>query len=539
MLRKILALAGFVDVAAEAQRVATIVERQSPSQAVKTLIDWTDNTVERCDSSPAILEVLNSINDAAEQVLRRLHQDLMAGEGNLVKINLLLSAGHDLTAHLRDLYFTNLRQGEAVMIKNGNLPILVRAIACYLSWRAHNFILAFYTPPAPSGFEWHQVYPLYAPVHELLLHGSPRLLALTMRKETLLLHMQRSMSRLLLLVRSVSSDLSGRQTLIANRLVDVLHPFAALSDTHSAQTPYGTNIHDIAAPTLLDGQKPPQSEHRLFFGLEQALIELVAIENLLLSQNAVPAKIALDKSQTPAETLAVLKHLRNRWSGRHQTRKANRMTVGQPADIVYELASIRRHLLGEHSLALQGGRGQRARCMVEDMSATGYGLLVEVPAPWAAVGGLIAVFTPENERWVLGTIRRVLPRPQQKVLVGVQLLSLTPEAIRLTEASKVSKWEVVTNVQTFDNHMVIYLPASALNSGQASVLAEDRVLGPGKVYQTQAMGKPLWLRIQSVLEIGSDYVQYTCQEEQAPVGMGGKTESAGGTDDKDGGLKLI
>lgn len=515
MLKKILELAGFPGLMSQARDIVQTVEKQPPTQAAASLLNWLPPAVERCNSHVQKLELLNTISPSALSIISNFHRDLMAGENNLVKTNLLLQNSAPLAAWIRDQYFMHLHHGMPILQKSGPIPLWGTAVANYLDWNSQAFILAFFTPPTPKGFDWHKMYPIYEPTKHMLDRESGKLLS--SRNDGHRLQLQKSLSRVLLLVRSLSSDLSGRQILIAARIVEMLHPFLRMADTHGAHTPYGTDIHNINPPTLLDGEKPPQAEHKLFFGLEQALIELVAIENLLLSQEKMPSKILVADSQTTAETLSVLKHLRNRWSGRQMVRKANRTATHTVVEIDYSLTTIRRHLAGEASQTLGQQSKTRQRANVEDMSATGYGLQVDAPSPWATVGSLVAIFPPQSQQWVIGTIRRILPRPNHKLMVGVQLLALQPQSLRLYATAKVSEWEMVTHQNTYSNYLTIYLPPSPLNSGQASLLTEDRVLTAGHIYRTQYQGETMWLKVQAVLELGADYVQYSCITVEQPL----------------------
>lgn len=515
MLKKILELAGFPGLMSQARDIVQTVEKQPATQAAASLLSWLPGAVDRCNSHVQKLELLNTVSPSALEIMGSFHRDLMTGEGNLVKTNLLLQNAAPLAAWMRDQYFMHLHHALPILQKSGPLPLWGTAVSNYLDWNSNAFILAFFTPPAPQGFDWQKMYPIYEPTKNMLNRQSGKLLS--NKGDIHRVQLQKSLSRILLLVRSLSSDLSGRQTLIAARIVEMLHPFLRMSDTHSTQTPYGTDIHDVNPPTLLDGDKPPQADHRLFFGLENALIEIVAIENLLLSQTKMPPKIMVSDSQTTAETLSVLKHLRNRWSGRQMVRKANRTPAHTFVEVDYSLPTIRRHLAGEASQTLGQQSSTRMRADVEDMSATGYGLQVNQPAAWATVGSLVAIFPPQSQHWVIGTIRRILPRPNHKIMVGVQLLALQPQSLRLYETAKVSDWEMVTHQNTYSNYLTIYLPPSPLNSGQASLLTEDRVLAAGRVYRTQFEGETMWLKVQAVLELGADYVQYSCTKVDKPM----------------------
>lgn len=515
MLKKLLELAGFPDLIKQAEDIMLTVEKQPPAQALASLMSWLPSAMERCHSPLQQLELLNTISPGATQILASVQRELMASASNLVRVNLLLQHAAPLASWIRDQYGVHLNHALPMLQKSGPVTLWTHAVANFLDWSSNAFVLAFFLPPAPSGLEWHGIYSIYEPTQQMLERAGP--VKLLGRAEAHRLLVQRSLARLLLLVRSLSPDLSGRQTLIAARVIEIMHPFITLADKHGHSTPYGTDVHDVNPPTLLGLGKPPQAQHKLFFGLETALLELMAIENLLLAQGTLPDSIVVAAGQSTAETLLVLKHLRARWSGRPVVRKANRSLMQSTADVLVSTPLIQRHLLGEASQALGHDSGARLTALIEDRSATGYGLLVEGPAPWASVGALLAIFAPDTARWGIGTIRRVSIRPQDRLIIGLQLLASEPQALRLQQTAKAAEWQLVAGSESLDSHVAIYLPPGTLNSGQASLLTEDRVLTAGEIYRARHGGKDMWLQVQAVLELGADYVQYSCTRAEGPA----------------------
>ena len=514
MLKKLLEFAGFPGLIKQAEDIMLTVEKQPPAQALASLMGWLPAAVERCNSPIQQLELLNTISPGATQILAGVQRELMASASNEVRVNLLLQHAGPLASWIRDQYGIHLNHALPMLQKSGPVTLWAHAVANFLDWTANAFVLAFFIPAQPAGLEWHRIYSIYEPTQHMLERSGP--VKLLGRAESHRQLVQRSLARLLLLARSLGSELDGQQTLLAARIVDILHPFITLGDRHSLATPYGTNIHASNPPTLLDIDKPPQEQHKLFFGMEPALLELIAIENRILSQGELPDSLMLSEGQTSAETLLVLKHLRNRWSGRPVVRKSNRSLVQSAVDILVSTATIHRHLLGEASQALGHKTGPRLCAVIEDRSATGYGLLVEGPAPWASVGALLAVFAPENPRWSIGTIRRVASRPQQRTMIGLELLATEPLALRLQETAQAAQWQLVEGYESLDSHAAIYLPASALNSGQASLLTEDRILTAGETYRARHGGTELWIKVQAVLELGAEHVQYSCVRVDGP-----------------------
>lgn len=514
MLKKLLEFAGFPGLIKQAEDIVQTVEKQAPTQAVASLMNWLPSAIERCHSPLQQLELLNTISPGATQIINSVHRELMASDGNLVKSNLLLKQSGPLAAWIRDQYSIHLQHALPTLQKSGPVAVWAQAMAHYLDWTTNAFVLAFFTPPPPSGLDWHTLYTIYEPTNQMLERACPpKLLG---RADANRQSVQKSLAHLLLLVRSLSPDLDGRQILIAARIVDMLFPFLILSDKHGQNTPYGTDIHDSHPPTLLDGSKPPQSQHKFFFGMDAALLQLLGIENLVLAQGILPEGIVVCDSQGTTESLTVLKHLRNRWSGRPVVRKADRSLTQSSVDILVSTAHIHQHLFGDASPVLGHRSAPRFSAKIEDRSATGYGLLVDGPAPWAVVGSLLAILPPEVPRWSIGTIRRVSSRPQNKLMVGLQLMAMEPLALRLQETSKATEWQLVADLESLDTHSALYLPPSTLNSGQATLLTEDRILVPGEVYRARHGGQDLWLKIQAVLELGADYVQYSCQKTGTP-----------------------
>lgn len=511
MLKKLLEFAGFPGLIRQAQDIMQTVEKQPPTQALASLMNWLPGAIERCGSPLQQLELLNTVTPGAAQIIAGVHRDLMASEGNLVRSQLLMQHSAPLAAWMRDQYAVHLHHALPTLQKSGPAALWAQATSHYLDWTSSAFVLAFFVPPPPTGLAWHSIYAIYEPARQMLERNSPtRLLG---RSDSLRQQVQKSMARLLLLVRSLATDLGGRQTLIAAQLVELLHVSVNLGDQHGQNTPYGTDIHESNPPTLLDVQKPPQDQHKLFFGVESALQELISIESRILAQGALPAPVVIAEGQSTAETLTVIKHLRNRWSGRPAVRKANRSLVQQSADIVATTARIHQLLAGD--TAASNKPLPRISAQIEDRSATGYGLQIEGPAPWAAVGGLLALFVPETARWSVGTIRRVATRPKNRVMLGLQLLSSEPLALRLQETAAATRWQLVAQ-DSLDSHRAIYIGAGALSNGQSSLITQDRVLRAGELYRARHAGEDLWIRVKAVLELGADFVRWSCELESAP-----------------------
>lgn len=511
MLKKLLEIAGFPNLIKQVGEIMQTVERQSPTQALASLNNWLPDAAERCNSPLQQLELLNTASPTSTQILAAVHKELMEGEGHLVRTQLLLQHAGPLANWMRDQYRSQLQHALPQLQKSGPPALWAQSTACWLDWTSHAFVLAFFTPPVPAGVDWPKIYALYEPLHHMLERSNNML----GRSDNLRQQVQRSMARLLLLVRSLSTDLGVRQTLIAARLVDLLYPHAVLADRHGQHTPYGTNVQDINPPTLLDGSKPPQDKHKLFFGLEQVLPELLAIENQLLSKGSMPDSIKVADGQTVAETLSVIKHLRNRWSGRPVVRKANRSLANAPVELLTGISEIHRQIAIANGMSNSRRVPARVSASIEDRSATGYGLLLDQVPPWATVGSLLAIFPPEVPRWGVGTIRRVAARPRQRVMIGLQLLATEPLAIRLHEPGH-AQWQLVDNLDSLDSHAALYLPASALNGNQAGLLTEGRVLQAGRHYRARLPDGELWLQVEGVAELGVDYVQYSCTRLEGP-----------------------
>lgn len=514
MLKKLLEFAGFPNLIKQVGEIMRTVERQGSTQALASLNNWLPDAAERCHSPLQQLELLNTASPGVNQIITGVQRELMEGEGHLVKSQLLLQHAAPLANWMRDQYRSQLLHALPQMEKSGPPALWAQATANYLDWTSNAFILAFFMPPTPTDIEWPKIYSLYEPLNQMLGRSSTRL----GRGDMLRQRVQHSLARLLLMVRSLSSDLGGRQTLIAARLVDLLYVHAQLADHFGQHTPYGTNVQDSNPPTLLDQSKPPQDKHKLFFGLEAVLPELLAMEKQLLAQGVLPESITVAEGQTLAETLNVIKHLRNRWSGKPVVRKANRSLVNSSVDLLAGLNDIHRQLCIVSGQTPNRRAPARVNAVIEDRSATGYGLLLSGSIAWATVGSLVAIFPPELPRWGLGTIRRVAARPRNRVMIGLQLLATEPLAVRLQEKGQAAQWQLVDNLDSLDTHAAIYLPAGPLNGNQAGLLTEGRSLKTGSTYRARLPGQDLWLRIDGVLELGSGYVQYACSRQDAEPG---------------------
>lgn len=449
------------------------------------------------------LQLLEKIDIPVRAMLEQSLQDMIDAYANQARLNILLQTATPLSELLLELSKEALtEEAPALKGKSASSALLFSANSAYLYWLARSHAICSVRKPVSKEFPWPEVYARFEEAVRLMPAERGKL--------------QKQMAYLFLLVRSLSSDLNGRQMLIAERLIQSISSFIDMGGKSSPQSALGVDYSKAGAPTLIT-QIPTQQGKGIYFGLDRSLMELIALENLLSSTNKVPSKFDPHGKLAVAETLSVIKHLKNRWSGKQVKRNAKRVNSEGSVQLVYDYVAVRRCLAQQEAEFYQRTSAKTVektivQCGLEDISATGYGLMLKANSQWAQVGMVVAIKQDAEHKWALGIIRRLILREGGKFLAGIQLLSTAPESVRITERAATSQWEQVTDVATWKNHLAILMEPSPLNHNQLTVMLAKADLKAGQIYSVQhASQQESALKIVHQQEIGADFIQYTCE----------------------------
>jgi hypothetical protein len=485
----------------------------APTQALQAATDWLHQESQRGASHRDGLAVLRAIDESLRIIVENALGAMLDSQSNHTRMGLLLQGTVPFCATVVANY-TEAMSRELVELarKPANASLVQASVASWLYWLGRDHIVRYMRDPKDDRLPWHEI----RPTAEFALDQGGGFAAKLSKPDGEAGRLQKQLAHLVLLARTLTPDLQGRQLLIADRLTDALAGFIHVSGQHSAQTPMGQESDDDNPPTILSHMSL-QTKHTgkgLFYGLERSLQELTALEQLITTQHKIPPKVDPNNKLDVAETLAVIRHLKNRWSGREVRRLAERRAITGTLTIAYDFGVIRRLIVQ----AVQGTAGRTVettveRDMVEDVSATGLGLKLVKHSGWLKVGQLMGVRTDKDTNWRVGVVRRAIPKGHGEMMAGVQMLSRDPESIRLTRRAKVSQWERVTDVQSWENLLAIYLRPESLNDNQHILIMAKQDLEVGKIYGAPATRDgDLAFRVLSMNEIAADCVLYRCEK---------------------------
>lgn len=490
----------------------------APVQAMQSIGEWLHHENSRAANRQDGLAVLRAIDADLRAIVEAALAGMIEAHTNHARMNLLLQTTVPFCATILHTYTEALRREMVETArKSNNAPLVQAAVANWLYWIGRDHVVRFVREPKIDRLPWFEIRP--ATEFALGLGGS--LTQKIARPDGEAGRLQRQLAHLVLLSRTLTPDLQGRQLLIADRIADSLASFIRISDEHTNQTPFGQASDDDNPPTVLT-RMPSQlkSEGKgLFYGLEQSLQELMALETLIATQGKVPQKMDPEGRINPAEVLAVIRHLKNRWSGREVKRMAERKTVNGSLMICYDFNTVRRMVVqATQQSTVKTVESTVERAMVEDVSATGIGLKLVKHTGWLRLGLLMGVKTDKDTNWRLGIVRRAVARNQGEMMAGVQLLGRNPESIRLTRQARVSNWERVTDQQAWDNLLGLYLRPETLNENHHLLIVGKAELEIGKSYGAPGTREgDLVFRVISQHEIGADCVFYRAERVATPV----------------------
>jgi hypothetical protein len=485
-----------------------------PVQAMQSIGDWLHQEDQRAESHKDGLAVLRAIDEDLRVVVDAGLVGMIDAYANHTRMNLLLQGLVPFCSAIQESYTVALRREMVDLArKPANTALVQAAVTNWLYWMGRDHVVRFIREPKNDRLPWHEI----RPAAEFALGLGGGIAAKLSRPDGEAGRMQRQLAYLVLLSRSLTPDLQGRQLLIADRLADALASFIRISNEHSEQTPFGQAADDDNPPTVLTKMptKAAQEGRGLFYGLEKGLQELVALEYLITSQNRLPPKVDSEGKLNVAETLSVIKHLKNRWSGRDVKRLAERKSISGSLNIAYDFGVVRRLVVQatQQNTTTKSVESTVERAVVEDVSASGVGLKLVKHTGWLKMGQLMGVRTDKDANWRIGLVRRAISRGHGEMFAGIQLLGRDPESIRLTRRAKVSQWERVSEVDSWDNLLALYLRPEALNENQHLLICAKSELEVGRIYGAPATRDgDLAFRVMALHEIAFDCVLYRCEQ---------------------------
>lgn len=481
---------------------------QSTAQGLGSVREWLDGHAEAMMQKQTCIETLAHIDDALRQLLLKAEQELYQAHANLTRTQLILQAALPFCTVIANTTARAVAaEGPTLAKRSGQIGAVQSAIASFVYWAAKGYLMRFIGQPQAAGFPWVKIYPLYDFARKI---EAGTLSKFAGSATSGLGQIKKQLAYLLLLTRTLSPDLNGRQILVADRLVAMFTAFVQVADQHSADTPFAT-AQDNGQPTLLDDNAVVVASQQpaFYFGVQRCSTELVSLETMITMQHRLPPKLEEDWRLDIGEALTVVRHLKARWSGRQSMRRDKRIQAQGNIQLAYEFAPVRRLIsLMENAAQVKTMEPTRTVGELENISQSGLGVILSPNATWARSGRLIGIRQAEAPRWSVGVVRRIVARTDGSSLAGIQVVSSAPESVRLVERAKVSQWERVTSADTFNNVLAIYAPKT--ESVAARLITSGNTLSVGQEYGASLVEGNALIKILDVAELGGDFVIYDC-----------------------------
>lgn len=495
MLKKWFGLASDPGYAQQAQLMLQSLEGQPLATALQSLGDWLDDMLPRALESGESARVLLAVDEPARQLMAAALHDMLDCFSNPIRLNLLCSLVQRVSTVL-ELGFEYLIGKDATVLAKLGSKGHAQVYAAYFYWLAHLHVVECIKRPRTDAFPWSTIYGQFEAAVSALPDQKLRL--------------QARMAYLLLMVRSLGSSLNGRQMLIAERIIDVVAAFLDTSPEANSGRAVGRK-EDQDRITLLT-TIPTQQGNVVFFGMDRCLLELDALEHSLYSKNRVPEKYDPAGQLEVAETLAVIKHLRAKWSGRRIKRNAPRYPAEGSLHLVYEYEAIfwrLAHAQQAQPLGNNLGNATSSSAELVDESATGCGMLLRINSHWARVGMLLLLRKENDLHWSVGMIRRLILQEDGRLMAGCQLFSIHPEAVRLQTPVGSANRTLSMGADPRTAQSAVFLPATPLVGNLASLIMASASLKSGQMFVTASpsLGNIL-LKVTQQHEIGSGFVHY-------------------------------
>lgn len=510
MLNKLKNLLGIKTRLDKAKAAVDGAAAQPSVTAMKAIQDWLEHSLPGMVAKKDSLETLRLIDPQLRAILEGIMASMVEAQFNHTRLSLLLGHATPYCSLIVNTYADAIRREAQAMSKNSaNAPLIQACITNWLYWIGRDHVIRFVKQPRTDELPWNEI----RPITDFALKLDGGLASKIGKADGEAGRLQKQLSHLVLLSRTFTEDMRGRQILVADRIADALSGFIKVSDSHSEQTPFGQNTQGNSPPTMLT--QSAATNKGLFYGLDKSLLELAALENLISTQNKVPSKVDPYGMLDVAETLAVIRYLRNRWSGRVVKREADRKAVTGKLKIAHDFNVLRQmiSLVGaQNTSSLKGIYLTVEDCEVGDVSATGVGVKISSRKGWAKIGLLVGLKTERDVNWRIGVIRRVQPVKHDETDVGVQFLSRDPESVRATVRANVSDWEKTTEVQSYDNKLALYLRPDELNSNNHLLICGKAELKIGGKYTLPGTRDgDLAMRVTDQQELGPDSIIYRCE----------------------------
>lgn len=470
------------------------IETMSPLPALTFAMNWLQQQADLYEQPSRFQEALAAVEPMFLAKYDAAASELMAGALSRLRLQLFLQVVQPFAEAMSEAYLVCLRAYKPSMVQKPGDAYPPHAGA--LRWGTSRMLLEFIATRQTAQVSWLDLYRTLPAMKQGKLpaaaQGAVKL----------------EFARFSLLASGLIAELDARQVEVLDRMVGILAPFVAIGPTPSGQVCYSVDITQDQPPQLLsDSSAAMPAETLIYADFDRVLTELNALEHFVVQQGSLPQKLNPDGVLSVTEVLVTLRQCRDKWRGKVHSRRHDRRKLERRVDIAYDFLAVRRKVSGAEAKGrlLNTGIDQ---AQMEDISQSGIGLIVG-QTEWGKVGMMLGLRLEGSERWVVGVVRRLISRGPEAFLMGVEILALQPQSVRLVDEAKISVWERTSNVTAFDNVFAIWIPPSPHSGQQAMLLLENRnAVTIGKAYGLYYKGQKGMVRVKELTEVGTNFFRF-------------------------------
>lgn len=468
----------------------------TPVAAMEFIAGWLPQQQNLLEQPTRMQEALWGLDPLCRERLAAAASELMRGQLTRLRLQLYANAAQPYVQALYRAYLPCVQQYKLSLVQKPHEQFPPHA--GFLFWGTRRLVMEFITTRQAQQTQWQE---LYAAIPAILGEKLPA---------SALPAARLALAQFCLVSSGLAAELEVRQVDIVDRLVGMLAPFVSFSQQPRSGIQYWLDIHQPHPPALVDlGKLPQPSNGLIYIQFERVLDELLSLETLIAQQAQLPTKLNFDGNLHRTEVLVTLRQLRDKWMGKVATRRHERKLMDKFVFLALDLPAIRRKVAGFEQAGTRTINLGIERARMEDISQSGIGLRVPAEA-WAKVGLAVGIQVEGNPRWVVGVVRRLVnTQTASELHMGVEILSLTPQSIRLVEEARLTVWEQTNAGGALDNVFGVWIPPSVHSHEQAMLLLEKPEVVIGKSYGMYYHGHKGMIRIKDQVEVGDNFYRYT------------------------------
>jgi len=294
-------------------------------------------------------------------------------------------------------------------------------------------------------------------------------------------------SAVLMWYASCASTLSRLHLHLAERLASYL----SKSLTVSAQCEPGSIISfdllHFAPPVRVNVKNTPQAG-LLFIGVNNLQPQIEALLKTL-EKNIVPDAINLGGAYDADAVRDVVRYLAEHWVSAPPKRRNTRHNIKASLSVANGFSRI----MEKTDIGLDFGEDTSVTWSVEDISAGGVRCVLPSSRIDVAIGSLIGIKPEKIGHWGVGIVRRLNSDKQNKLHVGVEILTNQITGVGLREHSR------------DEEQPAIWLNSPGDDSGEARLLMGHDAFSSSRSLHVRLNDKCYLLMPLELLEKGADY----------------------------------